>query len=122
MTTENNVFNKLFKNSKTELATQKIELGMLQDLDKRKEKFISKNKEIKKLFQQVEKIKSKFKQDFKVLSKENEKLHKDYEVLLDKARDIGADKLFSDAFKSKADVSRRYGEGWDNDILNFFHK
>ena len=34
MKTQREVFNKLFKEEKTELATQKIELGIMQDVQK----------------------------------------------------------------------------------------
>ena len=122
MNTENRVFNKLAQAEKVELSAQKIELGMLQDLNKRKEKFIQKNKEIAKLIQSVSKLKSQFKSDFKNLSKENSNLSNDYNSLFNKAIDIGAEKLGDDVFRSKNELANSYGKGWDKDILRFLQK
>ena len=122
MNTQNRVFKKLAQAEKVELSAQKIELGMLQDLNKRKEKFIQKNKEIAKLIQSVSKLKSQFKSDFKDLSKENSNLSNDYDSLFNKAIDIGAEKLGDDVFRSKNELANSYGKGWDNDILRFLQK
>jgi hypothetical protein len=42
--------------------------------------------------------------------------------LFKKANEIGADKLATEAFKSKAELANVYGQGWDNDLLRFFQK
>jgi hypothetical protein len=97
-------------------------LGLVDDLDKRKEKFIQSNKNIEKYFNQVLKLKSQFKTEFKGLSKEYEKLGNEYDDLFKKANEIGADKLATEAFKSKAELANVYGQGWDNDLLRFFQK
>jgi len=98
---------------------QKVELGLLQDLDKRKQKFIQKNKEIAKLIQSVEKIKAKFKGEFKDLSNEFKDLRNEYNSLLKKANEIGADDLGNKAFASSNELSNSYGQGFDSKILRF---
>jgi hypothetical protein len=49
MNTQKIVFNKLFKEEKVELATQKIELGFIDDVSKRASKELSKYKDGKDL-------------------------------------------------------------------------
>ena len=122
MNVEQRVFNKLFKDSKTELATQKIDLATIDDLNKRKGKFIQNSDDISKLINQVDKIKTKFKSQFKQLSKEYDKLQNDYEELFDKASDIGAKDLASKAFQSKNQLANKFGNGWDDGVLRFLQK
>ena len=122
MKTENKVFSRLFTEDKTELKTQKIELGLIDDLDKKLNSFIQKNKEIGKTIDQVAKIKSNFKSEFKGLSKENDKLISGYKELFKKASEIGADNLASRAFKAQNEVTKNFGQGWDNDTLRFMQK
>jgi hypothetical protein len=48
MNTQKEVFNKLFKEDKTELATQKVELGIFDDVEKLKNKALSASKQAEK--------------------------------------------------------------------------
>lgn len=109
------------KISKIALKNQKVDLGLLQDLDKRKQKFIQKNKEIANLIQDVDKIKTKFKGEFKDLSNEFDDLKNEYKSLFKKASEIGADDLGKKAFASQNELTNSYGQGWDDKILRFLH-
>ena len=113
---------KFGKQKEVELASERVELGMLQDLDKRKEKFINSNKEVGELIFQVLKLKSKFKSEFKSLSKEYNNLLNEYEDLFKKASDIGVKEVSSKAFKSQNELTSNFGKGWDNDTLRFMQK
>ncbi len=48
MNTQNEVFKKLFKEEKTELAAQKVELGIFDDIEKLKNKALSASKSAEK--------------------------------------------------------------------------
>ena len=100
----------------------KVELGKFQDLEKRVKEFESENKRIEKLFDEVSKIKSKFKGEFKSLSKEYKNLDSELSDLFKKASELGVKELTTKIFKLQAKLPQIYGQGWDNDILNFFHK
>lgn len=110
------------KISKIALKNQKVDLGLLQDLDKRKQKFIQKNKEIANLIQDVDKIKTKFKSEFKDLSNEYDDLRNEYKSLQKKANDIGANDLGQKAFVSVGELTNSYGQGFDNEILKFLQR
>ena len=122
MNTQREVFNKLFKEEKTELATQKIELGLIDDLDKKLNSFKSKNKEIGSYLEQILKLKSKFKNDFKSLDKEYDNLINGYDELLKKANEIGADDISKKSFIGKNNATKYFGQGWDNEALRFAQK
>ena len=122
MNTQREVFNKLFKEEKTELATQKIELGLIDDLDKKLNSFKSKNKEIGSYLEQILKLKSKFKNDFKSLDKEYDNLINGYNELLKKANEIGADDISKKSFIGKNNATKYFGQGWDNEALRFAQK
>tara|TARA_R110000764_G_scaffold235490_1_gene330083 strand:- start:49 stop:417 length:369 start_codon:yes stop_codon:yes gene_type:complete len=122
MNTQKEVFNKLFKEEKTELATQKIELGLIDDLDKKLNSFKSKNKEIGSYLEQILKLKSKFKNDFKSLDKEYDNLINGYDELLKKANEIGADDISKKSFIGKNNATKYFGQGWDNEALRFAQK
>ena len=68
MNTQKEVFNKLFKEEKTELATQKVELGIVQDIQKDIEFGLSKGYE---MIKSVNKISSTNKELTKIESKYN---------------------------------------------------
>jgi len=108
--------------AKVALKNQQVDLGLLQDLDKRKQKFIQKNKEIANLIQDVDKIKSKFKGEFKDLSNEYDDLKNEYKSLQKKANDIGADDLGQKAFVSVNELTNSYGQGWNSEILKFLQR
>lgn len=101
---------------------ERIDLSIVDDLDQRKEKFIQKNKEIKKMIDDVLKFKSKFKSEFKQLSNEFEKLTSDYDDLFKKASEIGADELGTKAFRSNNELASAYGSGWDNETLKYLQQ
>ena len=122
MNTQREVFNKLFKEEKVELATQKIELGLIDDLDKKLNSFKSKNKEIGSYLEQILKLKSKFKNDFKSLDKEYDNLINGYDELLKKANEIGADDISKKSFIGKNNATKYFGQGWDNEALRFAQK
>lgn len=111
-----NIFTKLNKDP------ERVDLSIIDDLDQRKEKFIQKNKEMKKMIDDILKIKSKFKSELKQLINEHDKLRSDYDDLFKKASEIGADKLGTKAFRSRAEISTAYASGWDNDTLRYLHK
>ena len=104
------------------LSTQKVELSLIGDLDKRKSKFLQSNKQIGNYIDQVSKLKSQFKSEFKQLSNEYEKLRKEYEELFNKAADIGADALADKAFASQMELTQMYGSGWDKEVLKFLQR
>jgi archaellum component FlaC len=122
MREQKRVFNKLFKEEKTELATQKIELTSIDDLEKRLNSFKTKNKEAGSYLEQIVKLKSKFKNEFKYLEKEHKDLINEYEDLWKKANEIGAKDISQKAFVAKSSVTKYYGQGWDNDALRFAQK
>ena len=99
-----------------------VELSMLDDLDKRKSKFLQSNKQIGNYIDQVSKLKNQFKSEFKQLSNENSKLREEYEELIKKADDIGADALADKAFASKNELDQMYGSGWDKEVLKFLQR
>ena len=104
------------------LSVQKVELGAIQDVEKKIKEFEAENKRIAKLFDEVSKIKSKFKSEFKSLSKEYKNIDSELADLYKKASELGVKELTTKIFKLNAKLPAIYGEGWDNDILNFFHK
>ena len=53
MNVENRVFQKLFKEEKTELSAQKIELSVIDDIDSKKSKALSESLQGSKLAQQA---------------------------------------------------------------------
>ena len=97
MNTQKEVFNKLFKEEKTELATQKVELGIMKDLKKSYDKhknqrasidnsLISWYNELFKVRDKFSKIENEYKQfndsvdDLKKYTKEAESMAKDLGV------------------------------------------
>jgi predicted nuclease with TOPRIM domain len=122
MNTQNRVFNKLAEETKVELATQKIELGLIDDLDKKLNSFKSKNKEIGSYLEQIVKLKSKFKNDFKSLGKEYDDLINGYDELFKKANEIGAKDISKKSFIGKNNATKYFGQGWDNEVLRFAQK
>jgi hypothetical protein len=104
------------------LSVQKVELGDMQDVEKKIKEFKAENIRIGKLFKEVSKIKSKFKTEFKSLSKEYKNIDKELSRLYKIANELGIKEASSEIFKLNAKLPAIYGEGWDNDVLNFFHK
>jgi len=101
---------------------QRVELSMLDDLDKRKSKFLQSNKQVGNYIDQVLKLKSQFESEFKQLSNEKNKLREEYEELIKKADDIGADALADKAFASKNEIDNMYGSGWNKEVLKFLQR
>lgn len=100
MKTQREVFNKLFKEDKTELSTQKIELSLMDDVDKALDKANAKRRNL-------EKIAKKVSSDFNELQSE-------YAVALqiakkgeEAAKEIGADDLRK-FFGNRGDEAKDY--------------
>jgi hypothetical protein len=90
MNTKKEVFNKLFKESKTELSTQKIELGLFDDIEKLKDKALSASK-------RAEKSVLSALSDFADSTSALEQAIKITEDGKQKAKELGADELIKRA-------------------------
>ena len=90
MKTQREVFNKLFKEDKTELATQKVELGIFDDIEKLKNKALSASK-------RAEKSVLSALSDFADSTSALEQAIKITEDGKQKAKELGADELIKRA-------------------------
>ena len=90
MKTQRKVFNKLFKEDKTELATQKVELGIFDDIEKLKNKALSASK-------RAEKSVLSALSDFADSTSALEQAIKVTEDGKQKAKELGADELIKRA-------------------------
>jgi len=90
MKTQREVFNKLFKEDKTELATQKVELGIFDDIEKLKNKALSASK-------RAEKSVLSALSDFADSTSALEQAIKVTEDGKQKAKELGADELIKRA-------------------------
>jgi len=107
------------ESKKVELGMH-VELGLLQDLEKKVNQFASENKQVVDLIKSLDSVKNKFKtldkkiaSDFKLLRDESEKLYK-------QASDLGIETKIP--FQLGAKISKLYGENWDMDAVNFLRK
>jgi len=101
---------------------EKVELGLIDDLDKKKSKFLQSNKQIGKYIDEVLKLKNQFKSEFTQLSNEYNQLREGYEELIRKADDIGASALADKAFASQMELTNMFGSGWNKEVLQFLQK
>tara|TARA_R110000772_G_scaffold132769_1_gene241251 strand:+ start:408 stop:761 length:354 start_codon:yes stop_codon:yes gene_type:complete len=101
MNTQREVFNKLFKEEKTELATQKIELALIQDIKKR-DKFIKKTlSEMDGLEADFLFTKNRIKNISNLLESDANLLDKDVSEAISKLKDLGlSSKEFSQYTKT----------------------
>ena len=90
MKTQREVFNKLFKEDKTELTTQKVELGIFDDIEKLKNKALSASK-------RAEKSVLSALSDFADSTSALEQAIKITEDGKQKAKELGADELIKRA-------------------------
>ena len=117
MSTLKEIGNKLFKE---DLASNKIELGSIQDLEKRIEIFASENKQVVDLIKSLDSVKSKFKSLDKKIASDFTALRSDSEKLFKQASELGIETKIP--FQLGAKVSKLYGENWDMDAINFLRK
>ena len=111
MNTQKEVFNKLFKEDKTELATQKVELGAIEDAikEKQKEATILSNKangyaaNARDVSNSISKAESKYK-EAKQSFKKFQSLEKEYHDELDNA-DKNYNIIQRDGFKALNDFN-----------------
>tara|TARA_R110000772_G_scaffold65462_1_gene146133 strand:- start:652 stop:1005 length:354 start_codon:yes stop_codon:yes gene_type:complete len=107
-----------FLNSRViELSRDKIELGLVQDLEKKVDSFESENKEVISLINKLNSFKSDFKKLDKSISSSFSKLGAEADDGFKKASDLGIDT--KDFFQLKAKIAKIYGNGWDMDAVSF---
>ena len=101
MNVENRVFQKLFKEEKTELATQKIELSLMQDVDKALDSANAKRRNLVKMAKKI--------------SDDLNSLQSDYALALQiaqkgaqAAKEIGSDEAIK-FFGNRGDEAKDYG-------------
>jgi Rad3-related DNA helicase len=116
----NDILKKISQPEKTELAKHEIELGSIQDLEKRVEQFASENKQVVDLIKSLDSVKSKFKQLDKKIASDFKLLRDDSEKLFKQASDLGIETKIP--FQLGAKVAKLYGENWDMDAINFLRK
>ena len=119
MNTRKTVYNKLFT-EKAELSTHEIELGSIQDLEKRVQQFGLENNQVVELIKSLDVVKSKFKQLDKKIASDFKLLRDDSEKLFKQASDLGIETKIP--FQLGAKVAKLYGENWDMDAINFLRK
>ncbi len=119
MNTRKTVYNKLFK-EETKLATHEVELGSIQDLEKRVQQFASENIQVVELIKSLDVVKNKFKQLDKKIATDFKTLRDDSEKLFKQASDLGIETKIP--FQLQAKISKVYGENWDMDAVNFLRK
>ena len=98
MNTQREVFNKLFKEDKTELSAQKLELGIVQDLESKLKQIIPDFRELEETSdkrQQVgieySKLKDKEKKLVSKIQGDSRELSRDLEKAKSKAKELGVD-------------------------------
>lgn len=110
MKTQREVFNKLFKEDKTELATQKVELGLVDDIVKVYNNIKSKadglSMNARKAAQELDETSNKAKQ----LLKEIESSESDSKKLVSSAKDLGIQ------LPSEASIAIRQLQAYRSDL------
>ena len=98
MKTQREVFNKLFKEEKVELSTEKIELGIVQDLESKLKKMIPDFRELEKVSEkrqdvgiEFSKLKDLEKKISNKLKGDARELNRDLDKAKDKAKELGVD-------------------------------
>lgn len=115
-----NILKDIYLNNKVELSAIDVELGALQDLEKRVEQFALENKQVVDLIKSLDSVKNKFKQLDKKISGDFKLLRDDSEKLFKQASDLGIETKIP--FQLGAKVAKLYGENWDMDAISFLRK
>lgn len=119
----NNILKKIEKANevqKVELEKHEVDLGALQDLEKKVEQFATENKQVVDLIKSLDSVKSKFKVLDKKIASDFTKLRDESEKLFKQASDLGIETKIP--FQLGAKVAKLYGENWDMDAINFLRK
>jgi methyl-accepting chemotaxis protein len=109
MNTQKEVFNKLFKDEKTELATQKIELArkpqsILKDVKKLNSKLKSEEGKIDKIYLNYKNAQKEFVKLMDSINSDLDKYEDDLTDIMDVAQEIGLDGRQIDGFTETANL------------------
>tara|TARA_R110000796_G_scaffold71538_1_gene162415 strand:+ start:234 stop:617 length:384 start_codon:yes stop_codon:yes gene_type:complete len=109
MNTQREVFNKLFKEEKTELATQKIELArkpqsILKDVKKLDSKLKSEEGKIDKIYLNYKNAQKEFVKLMDSINSDLDKYEDDLTDIMDVAQEIGLDGRQIDGFTETANL------------------
>ena len=101
MNVENRVFQKLFKEEKTELSTHKIELGLIDDGDKLMSL-------AKSFYKEAEQTQSNAQGGWKLSAHNYDRAIASYEKALKMAKELGADKIVGEINKQISLASKQF--------------
>lgn len=101
MKTQNEVFKKLFKEEKTELATQKVELSLMNDVDKALDKANAKRRNLEKIAKKVSDDFNSLQSDYAIALQIAQKGEK-------AAKEIGSEEAIK-FFGNRGDEAKDYG-------------
>ena len=109
MKTQREVFNKLFKEEKVELATQKVELArkpqsILSEANKLDSKLRSMESKIEKAYLNYKQNQKEWVSKLSDIEQDADKLEDDLVKILDAAQEIGVDGRQIDGFSKAADL------------------
>ncbi len=109
MNTEKKVFNKLFKEEKVELGTQKVELvrkpkSILSEANKLDSKLRSMESKIEKAYLNYKQNQKEWISKLSDIEKDADRLEDDLVKILDAAQEIGVDGRQIDGFSKAADL------------------
>jgi len=109
MNTQREVFNKLFKEEKTELATQKVELArkpqsILKDVKKLDSKLKSEEGKIDKIYLNYKNAQKEFVKLMDSINSDLDKYEDDLKDIMDVAQEIGLDGRQIDGFTETANL------------------
>ena len=109
MNTQREVFNKLFKEEKTELATQKVELArkpqsILKDVKKLNSKLKSEEGKIDKIYLNYKNAQKEFVKLMDSINSDLDKYEDDLTDIMDVAQEIGLDGRQIDGFTETANL------------------
>jgi chromosome segregation ATPase len=108
------------KISEIQLEAHDVELGAVQDLEKRVQQFENENNQVVELIKTLDAAKSKFKQLDKKIAADFKSLREEAEKLFKQASDLGIET--KTPFQLGAKVSTLYGKNWDMDAVSFLRK
>jgi len=109
MNTQKEVFNKLFKEEKTELSTQKVELArkpqsILKDVKKLDSKLKSEEGKIDKIYLNYKNAQKEFVKLMDSINSDLDKYEDDLKDIMDVAQEIGLDGRQIDGFTETANL------------------
>ena len=109
MNTQKEVFNKLFKEEKTELSTQKVELArkpqsILKDVKKLDSKLKSEEGKIDKIYLNYKNAQKEFVKLMDSINSDLDKYEDDLKDIMDVAKEIGLDGRQIDGFTETANL------------------